>query len=162
MKRKTTPLKTSEGRVKNTKPISKFGINFRSTAEANLFEILRNRYTAVKYEPQHFELMPAFKLGFASYRCCTYTPDFLITLGNQLIYIELKGFMETEKMVKYKMFAYNCFLNNMTQDPKIYFYVVKNNKVSFLKLIRQLDRHLESLPECKEKVTKHKRVRKGA
>lgn len=88
------------------------GIDFRSTDEVE-FYVMAKRWVEegklkdVSYEPEKFELIPKFTLNGKSVRATTYTPDFrLIWKDGREEFIEVKGFMTEQALLKVKMFQY--------------------------------------------------------
>ncbi len=104
----------------NNKRISHDGIQFRSKDEVHFWEYCKKKKAKgeilnFEYEPDKFELMPSFKFCGRTIRAMTYTPDFKWYHHDGTVeYIEVKGFLTPEALLKVKLFRYHLFTTDNT------------------------------------------------
>lgn len=142
-------------KIKNASPKFYDGIQFLSTLEVNTYKLLKDAGFDFKYEPETFTLWEGFrpeKLGlvygpkskqkriFTDKRKkqidMTYTPDFKIVKGNNVIFMETKGFPNDSFPIKRKMFL---GLLESKNDGNIYHYLEPVNKKQILECINLIN-----------------------
>lgn len=121
MVRKLRPRKKKgEGKVKNATPIIIDGIHFKSKLEGYCYEQLKKYNIIAPYEEVRFEILPAFSYRGESIRRMSYTPDFV---GKDFI-IECKGLVSDSFPLRYKLFKYFLFTENLNYK----LYMPRNRK----------------------------------
>lgn len=110
-------------KIKNATPHTNFGINFKSKTEERYYSILVKAGFDPKYEDCTYTLWEGLKVTTPYYtrggkssqkdlilksqeklRPITYTPDFTFTVGNTIIFMEVKGYMNDVYPIKRKLF----------------------------------------------------------
>lgn len=112
--------KKGQGKVRNAQPNEYDGIKFRSKLETYTYKALKTAGIDVKYEAEHFLLIPKFEYNGEKIRPMTYLPDFV---GNGFI-IECKGMITDSFPLRFKIFKYSLLLQG--KNPKLY--LVRNQK----------------------------------
>ena len=116
-------------KIKNATPLIYEGIKFRSKLEVNCYKLLLENKISCEYEKTKFILQDNFIYNNNKIRQITYTPDFV---GNTFI-IECKGFSNDIWPLKWKLFQYYLFKNNI----QVELFVVKNKR-DILSMISKL------------------------
>lgn len=104
----------------SNKRISHDGMQFRSKDEVRFWEWCKEKkakgeITNFEYEPDKITLMPSFRFGERLIRAITYTPDFKIYHTDGTIeYIETKGRLTNEALLKVKMFRFHLYNTDNT------------------------------------------------
>lgn len=110
MVRKLRPRKKKgEGKVKNATPNIVDGIAFKSKLESYTYLKLKENNIKAGYETTQFELIPSFIYKDEKIRNMKYTPDFI---GDTFI-IECKGLMGDSFLLRWKIFKYFLFTENL-------------------------------------------------
>lgn len=107
-------------KVKNATPTTYDGINFRSKLEVYCYKKLKQNNIDAAYESQTFTLLDKFVYNGETVRKMTYTPDFI---GKDFI-IECKGQMNDAFPLRWKLFKYFLYRNNMSHT----LYLPRNQK----------------------------------
>lgn len=107
-------------KVKNATPLVYEGIRFRSKLEVYCYKKLKENKLYAEYEKHKFVLLEPFKYNGESIRQMTYTPDFV---GTGFV-IECKGVCNDAFPLRYKLFKYYLFKNNISYD----LYLPRNQK----------------------------------
>ena len=107
-------------RVKNATPLVYDSIQFKSKLEVYCYRRLKECNILANYEPIKFVIQPGFTLFNEKIRPITYTPDFV---GNNFI-IECKGMQTDTFKIKWKLFKYYLFTNNISYK----LYLPRNQK----------------------------------
>lgn len=125
-------LKTTNknNKIKNATTKIYNNITFRSNSEVTMYKLLESAQLNFEYEPEKFILYPSAKhtgidvllpeknpkgvkipnkdrslvVTTDTFRAITYTPDFIITKGNNIIYVDVKGYCNDTYPIKMKMF----------------------------------------------------------
>lgn len=131
---------TKQSKIRNAKALIIDGISFKSKLEAYCYKKLKDANLSFKYEGYVFVLQDKFKyphktIELVKYgttksfkqsniniREITYKPDFVSTDNNWVI--ECKGYPNDTFAMKWKMFKYFLYKNNMKVD----LYVPRNHK----------------------------------
>ena len=110
MKRKNKISKNIK--VRNATPTELDGIQFKSKLEAYCYLKLKENNIKAVYEKNTFKIIPSFSYNNEKVREMTYTPDFV---GNNFI-IECKGNMNDAFPLRWKIFKYYLYNNNLNYD----------------------------------------------
>lgn len=108
----------SNKKVRNARGDQTDGIKFRSLLEGRIYTYLKSKKYTFSYEPEKIVLQEAIKPDVPFYkkkgkdvvqdksilRAITYTPDFILKIGNKMAYIEAKGFKTDTYNIKVKLF----------------------------------------------------------
>lgn len=154
-------------KVRNTKKVFAYGINFKSTVEKRMYEILVKEGITPSYETMVFELVPSirpiiaffnrfkkkFSLDMRPLASITYTPDFTFTYNNILCIIEIKGY--ENDVFPYKKNLFRRHLETLN-TPVMYFEVRTQKELyetlRIIKMetpeIQQIRSLMNSLPEA--------------
>ena len=104
----------------NNKRISHDGIQFRSKDEVHFWEYCKKKKAKgeilnFEYEPETFTLIPKFNFAGRLIRAMTYCPDFKIYHHDGTVeYIEVKGLLTPEALLKVKLFRYHLYTTDNT------------------------------------------------
>jgi hypothetical protein len=95
-------------KVSNTRRKAVDGIVFRSTLEANVYQLLKlwraaGRISDLKVQPL-FVLQPKMRRDGKAIRAITYTADFSFTRDGKTVVVDAKGFHMEVYRIKRKMF----------------------------------------------------------
>lgn len=96
------------------------GIKFRSKLEVYCYKQLKKYKVKAEYEKHKFILLDSFRYNDEAVRKMTYTPDFV---GKEFV-IECKGQMNDAFPLRWKMFKYFLYKNNLEYD----LYLPRNQK----------------------------------
>lgn len=107
-------------KIKNATQLTVDNIKFKSKLEAYTYKKLKEANIDIQYEPQKYELLPAFIINNKKIRPITYTPDFI---GKHFI-IECKGYPNDAFPLKLKLFYYYLYINNINSN----YYIVHNQE----------------------------------
>ena len=122
-------------KILGTRTETKFGINFKSTSESRMYEILKQEGFNVKYEEKTFTLTRSFKPTIAFYKrkgkkkpkfvydmttvpSITYTPDFTFMYNGLYVIIECKGF--ENDVYPYKRILFRSYLERLAIPVAFY------------------------------------------
>lgn len=138
-------------KIKNATPVDFDSIHFKSTIERTIYKALIEQGITPQYEDFTYTLSPRqrpknalyyarrkekgkFKLSLdmSPISPITYTPDFIFTLNDILVIIEVKGFINDVFPVKRNLFR--KFLEYYNESPVMYFEVRSKKE-----LLRALD-----------------------
>lgn len=124
-------------KIINAAYVSENGIEFKSRLELSFYKELKSRHLNPKYEALTITLISkqyidsiiiedgVQKIGVL--RPITYTPDFLVSIGNFKIIIEAKGFENDIFPIKKKL-----FIEWLANRPN-FIYIIAHNKRDFVK-----------------------------
>lgn len=150
-------MKKKEGNQKilGAKTISYDGIEFKSEFEWKCYLLLKDSGLPFGYEKYRCVLMPGFKDNnvhelswnkkkkmfddkpMKRTQDMTYTPDFVVELENEVIYIEAKGYPNDRFPMKHKLFL--KYLSMLSQaNGKKYSYVIVKTLMQIQDIIKQL------------------------
>lgn len=107
-------------KVKNATPTTFDNINFKSKLEVYTYKKLKENNLEPRYEPVKFVLIDSFKYKNEKVRQMTYKPDFV----SYDYVIECKGWGNDAFPLRWKIFKYYLFRNNLDYD----IYLVRNHK----------------------------------
>ena len=96
-------------KVRNATPLVYDGIQFRSKLEAYCYKKLVQNNIKADYEKNKYVLIEKFKYQDKTILPITYTPDFV---GDAFI-IECKGNMNDAFPIRFKLFKYYLYTNNL-------------------------------------------------
>lgn len=96
------------------------GIEFKSPLEGYTYDAFKQAHIPIKYEPEQFELQPAFDYLGKRYRNIKYTPDFV---GDDFV-CECKGRLQRDFPLRWKMFLYKFKSEGLERKT----YIVHNQK----------------------------------
>lgn len=111
---------TSNKKVKNATPLIYNGINFKSKLEMYCYKLLRENNIPVEYEVEKFLILDPFTYNEEKIRGMTFTPDFV---GDNFV-VECKGFMNDAFPLRWKLFKYYLYRNQLRYD----LYLPRNKK----------------------------------
>lgn len=127
-------------KILNAQPCVYENITFKSKLERYCYQYFKEHHLPIEYEPGTIKLVPGFcaktkiwlpvknkktkKINLVEKRSnilpITYTPDFVLTLDNVIIYIETKGKPNDVYPLKRKLFL--KWLENMYPQYKCWFF----------------------------------------
>lgn len=96
------------------------GYEFKSPLEGYTYEAFKQAHIPVKYEPEHYELLPKFDYLGKRYRNIKYTPDFI---GDNFV-CECKGRVQRDFPLRWKMLLHK--FKSIGEERKAY--IVRNHK----------------------------------
>ena len=132
-------------KVVNAKTTLIGDIRFKSLFESRIYKFLKDNNYSFEYEPKKYILQKGFKPNIPFYRKTskgftqdsskirdtTYSPDFIVYLGNIKLIIEAKGFKTDSYNIKVKLFR-----KLLEEENNVVFAEIKSIKE--LKTILQL------------------------
>lgn len=142
----------SNRRILNAEPLEYNNIQFKSKLEVMVYSTLLQEGFEVKYEPYRFDIFTGFKPTVPFYEVSkktrllennskkliniTYTPDFIIEIGDYTFIIEAKGLANDVFPIKKKLFR--GWLES--QDKQYVYFEVKNKRhvLQTSKIIREM------------------------
>lgn len=145
---------TQNKKIKNATSIEYDGISFKSKLELTIYKTLKEEGLDPHYECNKFILQEGFKLS-KPFWCkglpytnkngenkkviaITYTPDFTVEYGKNILFIECKGFQNDSYPIKRKL-----FLNEIDGIPNMYFMEVYSKK-DLLESLKQFKEYEQS------------------
>lgn len=144
-------------KILNAEQISEFGINFRSKSERMMYKTMISLGFSPEFEPDKFVIWEGFTPTTPLYidgvpqmtkvrktqshpkipkfTDWHYTPDFKLTIGKSIFYIECKGFGNDIWSYKRKL-----FLKTIDNKPFIHFFEVHTKKglIKTLEIINKI------------------------
>lgn len=111
---------TSNKKVKNATPLEYNGISFKSKLEMYCYKLLQENKVPVEYEVVKFQILDPFSYNGEKVRAMTFTPDFV---GDTFV-VECKGFMNDAFPLRWKLFKYHLWKNQLRYD----LYLPRNKK----------------------------------
>lgn len=150
-------MPTENRKIKNATEVSQDNIKFRSKSERMIYNTLISLGFKPEFEPERITIWEGFTpkeplyidgipqmtkpkkkninfmpkvLKFLDWH---YTPDFKLTIGNQIFYIEVKGFGNDIWPYKRKL-----FLKTIQDKPNIHFFEV-HTKRGLLKTVKIIE-----------------------
>lgn len=87
------------------KKIKAYGVTFDSMLEKHCYDLLSKFKIDFVFKPR-VELQRSFEFNLTTYRAIEMVPDFKISFGNNIIYLDTKGYATAESKLKYKMLAF--------------------------------------------------------
>ena len=107
-------------KVRNATPLEYDKIRFKSKLEVYTYQKLKENNLEANYEPIKFTILDSFQYNNEKVRSMSYTPDFV---GKDFI-IECKGFANDAFPLRWKIFKYFLFTNEIKYD----LYLLRNKK----------------------------------
>lgn len=111
---------TPNKKVKNATPLEYDGISFKSKLEMYCYKLLQENHIPVEYEVEKFTILDSFVYDKERVRGMTFTPDFV---GDNFV-VECKGFMNDAFPLRWKLFKYYLYRNQLRYD----LYLPRNKK----------------------------------
>lgn len=119
-----------QGAKYNSKSIERFWIEFKSMKELEFYifcKWLKSEWKIddFSHESEKFTLVDTIKYNWTTYKKTTYTPDFKVTKGSMIIYVDTKSEITAKKesfRVKIKIFLEK--------------YIIWKEDISFIQVIQ--------------------------
>lgn len=140
-------------KVKNATSVEYDGIRFKSKLEVTIYKTLKEKGLNPLYECNKFILQEGFRPskphyvkgvcpktvnGYVKVIAITYTPDFTVEWGNNVLFIECKGFQNDSYPIKRKL-----FLKHIEYIPNAYFMEVYSKK-DLIESLKQFEQYEQS------------------
>lgn len=109
MKKSGLINRSANKKVRNATPLEFNGIQFKSKLEVFCYESLQKNKIPAEYEEHKFQILEPFTYNDKKIRGMYFTPDFV---GDDFI-IECKGFMNDAFPLRWKIFKYYLYKNNL-------------------------------------------------
>lgn len=137
-------------KVKNATSVEYDGIKFKSKLELTIYKVLKEKGLNPLYECNKFILQEGFRPskpyylkgicpktanGYAKIIQITYTPDFTVEYGDNILFIEAKGKQNDSYPIKRKL-----FLKYLEYIPNAYFMEVYSKK-DLLESLKQFEQY---------------------
>ena len=141
---------TVNKKIKNATSTKYDGIQFKSKLEVSVYKTLKDKGLDPLYECNKFILQRGFRPlkpyyikgvcpktvnGYAKIIQITYTPDFTVKYGNNVLFIEAKGRQNDTYPIKRKL-----FIKHLEDIPNAYFMEVYSKK-DLIESLKQFDQY---------------------